>query len=122
LSRLQAELCVIPVLEKATRDAQLVNELGFKLKFALNTHCHADHITGTGYLKQLLPGVLSMIGTQAGSKADKMLEDGDEVQFGRHKVVALSTPGHTNGKRTHELIGQFSDLCLRYRLHDLREL
>lgn len=85
------------MLEKATRDATLIQELGFKLKFALNTHCHADHITGTGYLKQLLPGAMSVIGKHASSNADRWLDDGEAVEFGRHKLIAVSTPGHTNG-------------------------
>ncbi|EDW32529.1 GL10395 [Drosophila persimilis] len=42
-----------PVLEQAKRDAQLVKELGFKLKYAINTHMHADHITGSGWLREL---------------------------------------------------------------------
>lgn len=88
------------VLEKAPRDATLIKELGFKLKFALNTHCHADHITGTGYLKQLLPGTLSVIGKNAGANADRWLDDGEVVEFGRHKLVAVATPGHTNGCMT----------------------
>jgi sulfur dioxygenase len=71
------------VLEKAPRDAQLVKDLGLKLKFAINTHCHADHITGTGYLKQLLPGTLSAIGKNAGANADRFLEDSETVDFGR---------------------------------------
>lgn len=88
------------VLEKAPRDAILIKELGFKLKFALNTHCHADHITGTGYLKQLLPGTLSVIGKHAGANADRWLADGETVEFGRHELIAVSTPGHTNGCMT----------------------
>lgn len=71
------------VLEKAPRDAQLIKELGLKLKFAINTHCHADHITGTGYLKLLLPGTLSVIGNKAGANADRTLTDDETVEFGR---------------------------------------
>lgn len=91
------------MLEKAERDAALIKELGFKLKFALNTHCHADHITGTGYLKLLLPGTLSVIGKDAGANADRWLDDGETVDFGRHKVSAVSTPGHTNGRLSDDL-------------------
>jgi sulfur dioxygenase len=83
------------VLEHAPRDAKLLNELGFKLKFAMNTHCHADHITGTGYLKRLLPGTLSVIGKHAGSNADRFVDDREIIEFGRHKIEAASTPGHT---------------------------
>lgn len=96
---------IVSVLEKAPRDASLIKELGFNLKFALNTHCHADHITGTGYLKQLLPGTLSVIGKHAGANADRWLDDGEEVEFGKHKLIAVSTPGHTNG-------------CMTYIVHD----
>lgn len=89
------------MLEKAPRDAALIKELGFHLKFAINTHCHADHITGTGYLKLLLPGALSVIGKHAGANADRWLEDGELVEFGRHKLQAVSTPGHTDGCMTY---------------------
>ena len=40
-----------PVIEKSERDAKLVGELGLSVKFVMNTHVHADHITGTGRLK-----------------------------------------------------------------------
>jgi sulfur dioxygenase len=40
-----------PVVETAERDAALCKDLGLKLVYGLNTHCHADHVTGTGKLK-----------------------------------------------------------------------
>ncbi|XP_058448292.1 persulfide dioxygenase ETHE1, mitochondrial isoform X2 [Malaya genurostris] len=89
-----------PVLERAPRDAKLILELGFKLTYALNTHMHADHITGTGYLKQLLPGTISVISETSGAKADKYLKDNEVLRFGRFELKALSTPGHTNGCMT----------------------
>ncbi|XP_055610184.1 persulfide dioxygenase ETHE1, mitochondrial [Uranotaenia lowii] len=90
-------ILIDPVLEQAKRDAQLIQELGFTLTYALNTHMHADHITGTGYLKQLLPGTISVISEASGAKADKHLKDNETVKFGRFEVRAASTPGHTNG-------------------------
>lgn len=93
-------ILIDPVLEQAKRDAQLVQELGLKLTYALNTHMHADHITGTGYLKQLLPGTISVISEASGAKADKLLKDNEVVKFGRFELRALSTPGHTNGCMT----------------------
>lgn len=86
-----------PVLEKAKRDANLVKDLGFTLKYALNTHMHADHITGSGWLKQLLPGSKSVIAKASGAKADIHINEGDPVTFGRHRIDTLATPGHTNG-------------------------
>lgn len=61
---------------------------------------HADHITGTGYLKQLLPGVKSVISRTSGAEADQYLDDEDIIRFGRHEIKAASTPGHTNGCMT----------------------
>uniref|UniRef100_A0A182VXS1 Persulfide dioxygenase ETHE1, mitochondrial n=1 Tax=Anopheles minimus TaxID=112268 RepID=A0A182VXS1_9DIPT len=93
-------ILIDPVLEQAKRDAQLIKELGFTLKYAFNTHMHADHITGTGYLKQLVPGTVSVISQSSGAKADKHLVDNETVKFGRHVLKAMSTPGHTNGCMT----------------------
>lgn len=62
---------------------------------------HADHVTGTGYLKHLLPIVQSAISRNSGAEADKYLTDGDVLQFGRHEIKAVSTPGHTNGCMTY---------------------
>ncbi|XP_022118491.1 persulfide dioxygenase ETHE1, mitochondrial isoform X2 [Pieris rapae] len=86
-----------PVYEHAERDANLIKELGFKLVYAMNTHMHADHITGTGKLKSLLPGTKSVIGKGSGAQADIYLKDGDVVHFGSHQLWAAATPGHTNG-------------------------
>lgn len=68
------------------------------LLFPVNTHMHADHITGTGKLKQLLPGSKSVISKSSGAKADILLNPGDKIKFGRHELLARPTPGHTNGK------------------------
>ncbi|XP_045499928.1 persulfide dioxygenase ETHE1, mitochondrial isoform X1 [Colias croceus] len=90
-----------PVIEHAERDANLIKELGFKLTYAMNTHMHADHITGTGRLKSLLPGTKSVIGKASGAQANVHLEDGEMVRFGNHQLLAASTPGHTNGCLTY---------------------
>ncbi|XP_075165173.1 persulfide dioxygenase ETHE1, mitochondrial [Haematobia irritans] len=94
-------IIIDPVLEQAKRDAQLIKDLGFTLKYAVNTHMHADHITGSGWLKQLLPGSLSVISTASGAKADIKIKEGDKVEFGRHSLESLATPGHTNGCMTY---------------------
>jgi len=86
-----------PVLELAERDAQLINDLGLTLKYGMNTHMHADHVTGTGLLKKLLPGSKSLISKSSGAAADVYVEDGFDVQFGRHRLTVRATPGHTNG-------------------------
>ncbi|CAK9823817.1 Persulfide dioxygenase ETHE1, mitochondrial [Anthophora retusa] len=86
-----------PVMEWAERDKTVILELGLMLKYAINTHMHADHITGTGRLKCLLPGCQSMISRCSGAKADIFLNSGDKICFGRHILRVLPTPGHTEG-------------------------
>jgi sulfur dioxygenase len=68
------------VLETAQRDADLVKDLGLNLVYGINTHCHADHITGTGKLKGLIPGMKSVISKDANAKADMLIAHGDKVQ------------------------------------------
>ena len=64
---------------------------------------HADHITGTGALKKLLPGAQSAISAASGAKADILLKNGDQIKFGEHVLDVLATPGHTNGCVTYLL-------------------
>ncbi|XP_017772161.1 PREDICTED: persulfide dioxygenase ETHE1, mitochondrial [Nicrophorus vespilloides] len=85
-----------PVIEHAKRDAQLVKDLNLNLKFAINTHMHADHITGTGELKKLT-NCKSVISKASGAKADIHIDESDVIEFGTHKLRVFSTPGHTNG-------------------------
>lgn len=92
---------VDPVLETVDRDLKLINELGLKLKVALNTHCHADHITGTGLLKKNIFGLKSAISKHSGAAADIQLSEGDRIAFGKHYLSVLETPGHTDGCLTY---------------------
>ena len=86
-----------PVFEHAQRDAALIGELGVKLLFTLETHVHADHVTGATLLKRHLGSkiVLSKAGGAEG--ADRYLADGDIVAFGHRTLEARATPGHTSG-------------------------
>ncbi|XP_076661404.1 persulfide dioxygenase ETHE1, mitochondrial [Halictus rubicundus] len=86
-----------PVIEWANRDKNIIQELGLTLKYAINTHMHADHITGTGKLKSLLPGCQSMISRSSGAEADILLDPDDKIDFGKHNLRVVPTPGHTAG-------------------------
>ncbi|XP_013789204.1 persulfide dioxygenase ETHE1 homolog, mitochondrial-like, partial [Limulus polyphemus] len=90
-----------PVLEQVDRDVKLVEELGLNLIYAANTHVHADHITGTGRIKQKIPGCKSVIAKASEAKADVHLEQGEKLKFGEYELEARSTPGHTNGCLTY---------------------
>jgi len=86
-----------PVIELAERDVQTAKDLGLTLKYCMNTHVHADHITGTGLLKKLVPEIKSVIAKNSGAEADVYVEHGSIIEFGKHQVEVASTPGHTNG-------------------------
>lgn len=86
-----------PVLETIDRDLKLIHELGLNLKVAVNTHCHADHITSTGLMKKRLAGLKSAISKHSGASADIYLSEGDKITFGKHHLAVRETPGHTDG-------------------------
>lgn len=56
----------------------------------MNTHCHADHVTGTGILKNLT-GCRSVISKLSGAKADVFINDGEKIEFG-DQVSGLHVP------------------------------
>ncbi|ORY23325.1 ETHE1, mitochondrial-like protein [Rhizoclosmatium globosum] len=86
-----------PVDSTVERDAKLIKELGLGLKFGLNTHCHADHITGTNLLRAKFPSMKSAISENAGSKADVLLKDNQTIEVGQFVLECRATPGHTDG-------------------------
>ena len=92
-----AKECVLidPVKETAERDAKLMAELGLTCKYALNTHVHADHITGTGLLKQLVaPPPSSAISAVSQAASDVKLADYSTLVFGHNRqITAVATPG-----------------------------
>jgi len=94
-----------PVDTQVQRDLKLINELGVHLLYGMNTHVHADHVTGTGLLKRELSTVQSVISKASGAKADIHLEPYEKIYFGNFYLEARPTPGHTAG-------------CLTYVLYD----
>lgn len=90
-------LLIDPVNKTVDRDLALVKELGLKLIYAINTHVHADHITGTGLIKTKVPGVKSIISKASNAKADLFVEPGDKIYFGGIFLEVCATPGHTLG-------------------------
>ncbi len=90
-------LLIDPVFEHARRDAALVEELELKLLFTLETHVHADHVTGATLLKRRLASRIAFSKDSGAEGADRYLADGDVVAFGMRTLQARATPGHTSG-------------------------
>jgi glyoxylase-like metal-dependent hydrolase (beta-lactamase superfamily II)/rhodanese-related sulfurtransferase len=86
-----------PVFERFERDRALIRELGLTLRYTLETHVHADHVTGAWLLRAALGSriVLSRHGGAAG--ADRHVDHGDVVTAGAVELEVRATPGHTDG-------------------------
>ena len=91
------------VFEQVRRDAALIDELGLKLVCTLETHVHADHVTGAWLLKRRFGSEIALSAESGASGADRLLKDGDRVVFGRRSLEVRATPGHTNGCVTYVL-------------------
>jgi sulfur dioxygenase len=88
-------LLIDPVLGQVERDAGLIEQLGFRLIYAIDTHVHADHITGAGTLRRLTG--CKIAGSKRGAACnDLKLCDGDRLALGALTVEVLETPGHTD--------------------------
>ena len=86
-----------PVFERQDRDLALIRELGLQLVAALDTHVHADHVTGSWCLHSATDCV---IGLSAVAEADFVswpLVHGDRIGFGSRSLSVRATPGHTDG-------------------------
>lgn len=95
------------VLENVERDVKLLKELGLALLYAVETHVHADHITGASLLKDRTGAQIVYGGGAAGTVtgADLFLPDGQELHIGHTALKALATPGHTDGCTSYVLPG-----------------
>jgi glyoxylase-like metal-dependent hydrolase (beta-lactamase superfamily II)/rhodanese-related sulfurtransferase len=96
-------LLIDPVFEQARRDAALIDELGLKLKWTLETHVHADHVTAAWLLRDKLGSRIALSRASGAEGADTYLDSTEKVSFGKRSVEARATPGHTSGCMTYVL-------------------
>ena len=94
-----------PVFEQMRRDQTLIRELGLRLLWTLETHVHADHVTGAWLHRERLGSGVALSAAAHASGADRLLQHGDRVDFGSRHLQVRATPGHTDG-------------CLSYVLDD----
>src|SRR5688572_15669628 len=85
------------VFEQHARDVALVRELGLHLTHVLDTHCHADHVTGAWQMKAELGARIGLAAAYDAANVDDALAHGDVVRFGAHALEVRATPGHTEG-------------------------
>ena len=85
-----------PVRDQVTRDLRLIRELDVQLRYTLETHVHADHITGSGLLRRALNSLVLVHENSRSKCADILLKDGDKIPIGGRKIDVLHTPGHTD--------------------------
>ena len=95
-----------PVFEHVRRDAALLRELGLTLSASLDTHVHADHVTGAWLLKQRCGSRIMLAEASGVANADRLLKHGDQVRFGHRHLEVRATPGHTASCLTYVLDDQ----------------
>jgi hydroxyacylglutathione hydrolase len=94
----------------------MIEELGLTPLFIINTHCHPDHTCGNEIIRNATGAAIVRHGADelllqdpaakeyfdrqgfpASPPADKLVNDGDELSFGRYRLRIIHTPGHSPG-------------------------
>jgi glyoxylase-like metal-dependent hydrolase (beta-lactamase superfamily II) len=92
-----------PVLETAERDLAVLAELGLTLKYTLETHIHADHVTGAARLRRATGSKVALPALSKAGHADVELREGEPVIIGSLLIHPLHTPGHTADHHAYRL-------------------
>ena len=95
-----------PVFEQHNRDLSLIRELGVKLVASLDTHAHADHVTGSWLMHQATGCAIGLAAKARAAHVTLPLHHGDAIRFGGRALEVRSTPGHTDGCLTFVLDDQ----------------
>ncbi len=89
-------LLIDPVVEFADMYITLIEQLGLRLVYALDTHTHADHITALGTLRERTRCTTVMGSRSRADCVDVKLDEGDVLNVDGLKLRAMFTPGHTD--------------------------
>ncbi len=84
------------VIETVDRDLKLIEELGINLKYVIDTHVHADHVTAAGEIRKRTKAQSAVSSGAKVDCADILLVDGQELFLGKSKIKVLETSGHTD--------------------------
>lgn len=90
-------ILIDPVLGQLDRDIATLERLGLTLRYTLETHAHADHVSSGGQLRKRLGSRTVMHAAVGAQCADIKVVDGDILTIGAIQVAVRYTPGHTDG-------------------------
>lgn len=99
-------LIIDPVAEQMERDLSVLRDYGLQLRWTVETHAHADHITSSGLLAEHAGAKTAAPAGCGITTAAVQLHDGEILSFGSEQLQAIFTPGHTGGS-----------MCYRWRDH-----
>lgn len=85
-----------PVLETAERDLAEIAALGLSLRFTIESHIHADHVTGASALRERTGCRCAVPQKSGAERADIAVREGEPIRIGRLDLHPLYTPGHTD--------------------------
>jgi len=91
-----AAAIIDPVIDAAERDLEVVRSHGLRLVLTLETHVHADHLTGARKLKALAGSRIAYPAADDLPCADLQMHEGEPVRVGKLELHPLATPGHTD--------------------------
>ncbi|MCK4493139.1 MAG: MBL fold metallo-hydrolase [Methylococcales bacterium] len=96
-SKTKEAVIIDPVNTQLNIYLDLLESEGLTLKYSLESHVHADHITAGGLLRQKTGTKTAVSGLCGAETADIQIEDGDVFEFGNEFLKVIATPGHTPG-------------------------
>lgn len=97
----RAAALIDPVDTQAERDLALIKREGLKLRYTIETHAHADHVTSAGRLRELTGATaVAPAGCHIGA-ADLQALNGELIRFGDEAIRVINTPGHTAGSASY---------------------
>src|SRR6478672_1506718 len=85
-----------PVLETVERDLDVIYSLGLELAFSIETHIHADHVTGAGRLRAISGCGAGFPAASSAEFIDFTINEGEPIAIGNMQLRPLYTPGHTD--------------------------
>jgi glyoxylase-like metal-dependent hydrolase (beta-lactamase superfamily II) len=94
-----------PVLETVERDLQILAALRLTLKCTIETHIHADHVTGASRLREQTGCKCAVPEKSGATHADLAVREGEPIRVGAMEIRPLYTPGHTDDHHAYFLDG-----------------